>query len=254
MDILKEFYILRLKMYQKRKDFLEGILEAEAAKLSNQARFIMEKCSGQLVVENKKRKTIVDELLKKGYAPDPVKEWKRSTQAEEEEEEVPDEDTQDEEQQDENAKKKAASNLPEASKFDYLLGMSMWMLTEERKNDLLRQKDAKLHELETLKKKTNKDLWREDLDAFSEKLDIVEEKERNEEIGKPKDAKKGVTVSCCLFIVTKDYLLLLCAKDSYKQAYLQIFVFITKSHGYIYFFKLCVHILFKSVNNTYKFL
>lgn len=48
MDILKEFYTLRLKMYQKRKDYLEGMLEAEAKRLSNQARFIMEKCDGKL--------------------------------------------------------------------------------------------------------------------------------------------------------------------------------------------------------------
>lgn len=194
LDILKEFYTLRLKMYQKRKDFLEGMLGAEAAKLSNQARFIMEKCSGQLVVENKKRKTIIDELLKKGYAPDPVKEWKRSTQGEEEDE-VPDEDAQEEGEDQEASTKKKSSNPTEASKFDYLLGMSMWMLTEERKNELLRQKDIKLHELETLKKKTIKDIWREDLDAFSEKLDVVEEKERNEGMDKPKDTKKGAAVS-----------------------------------------------------------
>jgi DNA topoisomerase-2 len=77
-------------MYQKRKDYLEGILEAEAKKLSNQARFIMEKCNQTLIVENKKRKTIVDELLKRGYAPDPVKEWKQRSKAEEEEQ-VPEE-------------------------------------------------------------------------------------------------------------------------------------------------------------------
>lgn len=103
MDILKEFYALRLKMYQKRKEYLEGALEAEAAKLSNQARFIMEKCSGELVVENKKRKTIVDELLKRGYSPDPLLEWKKSCHAEEEEEGA---DTQEEEE--ESSQKKPA--------------------------------------------------------------------------------------------------------------------------------------------------
>ena len=36
--------------------YLEGVLGAEAAKLSNQARFILEKCSNQLVIENKKKK------------------------------------------------------------------------------------------------------------------------------------------------------------------------------------------------------
>mgnify|MGYP005985027579 FL=1 len=75
-------------MYQKRKDYLEGMLEAEAAKLSNQARFIMEKCNHTLVVENKKRKIIVEELLNKGYAPDPVKEWKKRSIEEEEQEQA----------------------------------------------------------------------------------------------------------------------------------------------------------------------
>lgn len=67
----------------------------------------------------------------------------------------------------------------------------MWMLTEERKNELLRQRDQKLFELETLKKKSPADLWVEDLDVFLEKLDIIEEKERQEELGTSKDKKKA---------------------------------------------------------------
>lgn len=78
---------------------------------------------------------------------------------------------------------KAFKKLTEVKKFDYLLGMSMWMLTDERKNELLKQRDNKLSELETLRKKTSKDLWREDLDVFMEKLDAVEEKERKDEAG-----------------------------------------------------------------------
>jgi DNA topoisomerase-2 len=72
--------------------------------------------------------------------------------------------------------------------------MSMWMLTEEKKNELLRQKDNKLAELETLRRKSHADLWREDLDVFMEKLDQVEEKERNDEAG-VKPAKKNQLVS-----------------------------------------------------------
>lgn len=82
-------------------------------------------------------------------------------------------------------------------KFDYLLGMSMWMLTEERKNELLRQKDQKLHELETLKKRTNKDLWRDDLDAFIEKLEEVEEKEKNSGKVKAEGKKAQVNYIFC---------------------------------------------------------
>lgn len=53
-DILREFFTLRLSYYGKRKDYLSGILKAESSRLSNQARFILEKCDGTLVVENKK--------------------------------------------------------------------------------------------------------------------------------------------------------------------------------------------------------
>ncbi|KAJ3662202.1 hypothetical protein Zmor_006558 [Zophobas morio] len=196
VDILKEFYVLRLTMYQKRKDYLEGMLEAEAAKLSNQARFIMEKCNHTLVVENKKRKIIVEELLNKGYAPDPVKEWKKRSIEEEEQEQAGEDEEESAETESTSSKKppadpeKAFRNSSDVQKFDYLLGMSMWMLTEEKKNELLRQRDNKLAELQVLKQKTKADLWREDLDVFMEKLDQVEEKERNEEQGL-KPAKKN---------------------------------------------------------------
>lgn len=50
MEILKEFYEVRLELYRKRKDWLVGQLEAEAAKLTNQARFIMEKIEGKVVI------------------------------------------------------------------------------------------------------------------------------------------------------------------------------------------------------------
>lgn len=119
MTILQEFYPLRMKMYQKRKDYLLGVLEAEASKLSNQARFIMEKCSGELVVENKKRKTIVEELLKRGYAPDPVKEWKkRMTEEEEEEDDL----VEEEESQEEDPKKK--KKAPDSGKCLIYSGLS----------------------------------------------------------------------------------------------------------------------------------
>ena len=77
-QILKEFYDLRLKMYDKRKKFMEGMLGAEACKLSNQARFILEKCDGTLKIENKKKKLMVDELSRRGYDSDPIKAWKKS--------------------------------------------------------------------------------------------------------------------------------------------------------------------------------
>ena len=49
-EILQEFYEVRLDIYRKRKEWLEGQLEAESAKLDNQARFIMEKIEGKVVI------------------------------------------------------------------------------------------------------------------------------------------------------------------------------------------------------------
>ena len=77
-EIMKEFFDLRLTMYGKRKKNMEGTLGAEACKLSNQARFILEKCDGTLKIENKKKKIMIEELSKRGYDSDPVKAWKKS--------------------------------------------------------------------------------------------------------------------------------------------------------------------------------
>lgn len=78
---------------------------------------------------------------------------------------------------------KAFQNLTDVKKYDYLLGMSMWMLTDERKNELLKQRDNKLSELSILKAKTPESIWMADLEALEKKLDEVEEKERKEELG-----------------------------------------------------------------------
>lgn len=45
--------------------------------VSLQARFILEKCDGSLVIENKKKKDMIAELQRKGYDSDPVKAWKK---------------------------------------------------------------------------------------------------------------------------------------------------------------------------------
>ncbi|EDX05512.1 Top2 [Drosophila simulans] len=136
IDILKEFYKLRREYYARRRDFLVGQLTAQADRLSDQARFILEKCEKKLVVENKQRKAMCDELLKRGYRPDPVKEWQRRIKMEDAE---PADEEDDEEEEaapsvSSKAKKekeadpeKAFKKLTDVKKFDYLLGMSMWM-------------------------------------------------------------------------------------------------------------------------------
>ena len=56
LDILKEFFELRLERYVIRKAWLEGILAAESEKLNSQARFILEKIEGHIIIGERRTK------------------------------------------------------------------------------------------------------------------------------------------------------------------------------------------------------
>lgn len=169
-EIMKEFFDLRLTMYGKRKKYMEGTLGAEACKLSNQARFILEKCDGTLKVENKKKKIMIDELARRGYDSDPVKAWKKSQETH------PDEEEEDDDDADE-PKEKHDGKGPD---YDYLLGMPMWNLTQEKKDAICKNRDQKNQELKKLKATTIETMWETDLNDFMTKLDEVEAKEAKE--------------------------------------------------------------------------
>jgi hypothetical protein len=57
-----------------------------------------------------------------------------------------------------------------SGEYEYLLGMKLWMLTKERKDELLNMRDDKLAELKTLQAKTPSSLWKEDLEVFIEEV------------------------------------------------------------------------------------
>ncbi|XP_042529550.1 DNA topoisomerase 2-alpha isoform X3 [Dipodomys spectabilis] len=175
LDILRDFFELRLKYYGLRKEWLLGMLGAESAKLNNQARFILEKIDGKIVIENKPKKELIKVLIQRGYDSDPVKAWKEAQQK------VPDE-----EENEESDNEKSESVPDSGPSFNYLLDMPLWYLTKEKKDELCKQRNEKEQELDTLKKKSPSDLWKEDLAAFIEELEVVEAKEKqDEQIGFP---------------------------------------------------------------------
>ncbi|VDK84844.1 unnamed protein product [Cylicostephanus goldi] len=75
-EICAEFFETRKQKYIERKAFMEGMLKSQSNRLTNQARFILAKIKGEIVMENKKKAAIVEQLVKKGFDPDPVKRWK----------------------------------------------------------------------------------------------------------------------------------------------------------------------------------
>ena len=77
-----------------------------------------------------------------------------------------------------------------AEDFDYLLGMAMWSLTLERKEELLRKKQEKKKELDKLNSTSKEDMWRADLKEFVKNLDEFEKKQREDREPKKVTKKK----------------------------------------------------------------
>jgi len=144
MEIMQDFFVLRLEYYGKRKKYLEAMLGAEALKLSNQARFIIEKCDFTLKVENKKRKKMIEELVTRNYDPDPVKKFKAQNDiSNEDSQEVSEEAQEGQETQNDSQDDDTKEEEAKADDYDYLLAMPMWNLTQEKKEELLRKKTRK---------------------------------------------------------------------------------------------------------------
>lgn len=163
-DIFREFFPVRLEYYGKRKAYYEGILEAEALKLENQARFIMEKNDRILIMENVKRKEFIAQLIKRNYDSDPIKAWKAKN--------VDKLDDYSSESEDE------AGDEDRKYNFDYLIDMSMRSMLREKVEELLKLRNQKKDELNKLRNSTPEDLWQADLQELLEELDRVEAAEK----------------------------------------------------------------------------
>lgn len=72
-EILEEFYQFRMNMYTERKKHWLGVYHQDYRKLKNQARFIQEIMDEELVVNKKKKATIIEELRERGYEAFPPK-------------------------------------------------------------------------------------------------------------------------------------------------------------------------------------
>lgn len=120
-----------------------------------QARFVKEVCSGELIVSNRKRKDILEELQDKGYEPF-LPEKSKAVGVTEDDDGIEEEEISD-------------SEL--AKGYDYLLGMKIWSLTFEKAEQLLAELSAKTEALEELKGTSPAQIWLKDLDAIEIALD-----------------------------------------------------------------------------------
>lgn len=147
-------------------------MQKELDKWSEQARFVQLIIDGKLVVSKKKKTVLVAELKAKNF-----KTFEKHVEAIKEGELEPI--VEENEEAEENAK-------IGASGYDYLLGMPIWSLTQERVEKLMRQIGDKEHEIDTLIKLTKEDLWRADLDEFIKewRFQLQDEADRKKEARK----------------------------------------------------------------------
>lgn len=180
-EILQEYFDVRLDLYQKRKDYLVSHLQSIIDKLSFQAKFLNLVITGELKVGNKRKIELNDELEKLefprinkkgalnfgGLAKD------IDMDLEEDVQELSDSGHSDGENENNINSENVVDNSAEEKygTFDYLLNMKLWSLTYEKYDALLREIQNKETDLNVLKGKTHKDLWKEDLEDFVKQYD-----------------------------------------------------------------------------------
>jgi len=135
LDILCDFYDIRLDFYTQRKKCIQNRLEQEMVLLKSKARFIEEYITGVLDINRKSKDYIINLLEERKYH-----------------------------------KTKPNAGENEDSGYDYLTRLPIISMTSERINSLKKQIQDKTQELVDIKNKSNIDLWKEDLKMISKCL------------------------------------------------------------------------------------
>eukprot|EP00931_Biecheleriopsis_adriatica_P072603 TRINITY_DN46_c1_g1_i1.p1 TRINITY_DN46_c1_g1~~TRINITY_DN46_c1_g1_i1.p1 ORF type:complete len:1267 (-),score=369.54 TRINITY_DN46_c1_g1_i1:40-3531(-) len=201
LDILNDFYHVRLGLYDKRKAWLLKRLTRECEVLSAKARFVKLVIDGKLVIRRRKITDLAQDLRKHGFKA--ISELKGDggdkdeEKGEDGEEEEDDEDENEEEDAQEDGQGGGSSSSESATKkavrdFEYLVGMPISTLTAEKVAELMKQHEQKVAELDALKKKKITDMWLEELAALEKALDdrdIAAREEDEKEKAKIQKAK-----------------------------------------------------------------
>ncbi|XRB21036.1 DNA topoisomerase 2 [Pseudoscourfieldia marina] len=147
--IIEDFYNARLKLYEARKAAQLASAEAEMVKLSAMAKFILAVCDGKLTLAKKAKAQIEKELEKMGLPRLKV---------------AADED--DDEEEDDEGSKSGGS-------YEYLLKLPLSSLTRERVDALLAKRGEQEALVATLRARTPKEAWMDDLESFTQAWDAA---------------------------------------------------------------------------------
>ncbi|CAK9000771.1 DNA topoisomerase 2 (DNA topoisomerase II) [Durusdinium trenchii] len=172
-EILEEFAVVRLQVYQQRKEHRIRQIQKEAAYMSEKAKFIRMVAEGELEVENRPAQQVCAELQRLGFrtkhqieqgdvelrSPEPKRKRLRAVIP------VPDQDL----------------DLFGPDGYGYLLKMKMWTLTEERAAKLMEELEKLKELLKELRRTTLEEMWEKDLVQLEAALDVWEAEEQREQ-------------------------------------------------------------------------
>jgi len=151
--MIKDYADIRLEIYQKRKEHWIRVLENELQLLKFRRRFIKEVISNKLVINKKQKQVLVDELSELGYP-------------------------------------ELSTNINSKPSYDYLVGLPMWVLTQEKIDELESNYNEKKQELDTYKNITIQDLWLGELEVLEASY-IKWEKDKINELCETTTGKKN---------------------------------------------------------------
>ncbi|KAK1937919.1 DNA topoisomerase 2 [Phytophthora citrophthora] len=172
-EIMEEFYGIRLEFYDRRKKSMLQKLQDQIKLLSNKARFVLSVVEGKLIVNNRKKQELLEELVAEGYDQIVPKSKKKANN------------------DDSNESDDDETDLAGASRgYDYLLSMKIWSLTKERVDSLRAELQEREQEHSVLEGRTVQDLWLTDLDAL-EKMLVETEEERERILAHTPKKKSG---------------------------------------------------------------
>ena len=190
-EILETFYNMRLKYYHLRKDYMISVLKKEVATLSNKARFIKMVIEDELIIRKKKRAVLVNELYDLKFDTQTMLNEKKQKTKEEKNRELElansgekgeeNEANNSDDEKENPSKDKIKPKVP-IKEYDYLLNMNLWSLTQEKIEELLKQKEQKEKELSILEQTEVETLWDNDLDDFEEELTKYEKAEEEDRL------------------------------------------------------------------------
>ena len=121
-QMLKDYVEFRLDFYLRRKEHYINVLENELNLLKYRRKFIKQVITGEIIISKKQKNILINELEEKKYP-------------------------------------ELSTSINAKPSYDYLVGMPMWSLTQEKIDELEQDYNNKKDELDAYRNMSVQDLW-----------------------------------------------------------------------------------------------